>query len=55
MKGRNSTARPHVVPITPEIEALLNDLPRFAGREYLFSTNGGKLPGVDWRQDQKAP
>ena len=34
----------HAVPLVPEILALLESLPRFAGGDYLFSTTGGKVP-----------
>ena len=32
------------MPLVPEILALLESLPRFAGGDYLFSTTGGKVP-----------
>jgi hypothetical protein len=44
MKGRNignKRARDHVVPLTKDILALLNDLPRFNTGEYAFSTTFG--------------
>jgi integrase len=48
MKGRNHTARPHVVPLTDEIQAILDDLPQFKRSSknsklpnYLFSTTFG--------------
>ena len=40
MKGGSA----HAVPLTPEISALLESVPRFAGGDYLFSTTGGKKP-----------
>jgi integrase len=44
MKAKNSRARPHAVPLTDEMLALLQALPRFAGDGYLFSTDVGKKP-----------
>jgi integrase len=44
MKGREGRAADHVVPITPEIAAILESLPRFKSGDYLFSTNFGKSP-----------
>jgi len=44
MKGKPGKARAHLVPITPAIEALLNELPRHAGGPFLFSTTGGRTP-----------
>jgi integrase len=41
MKGKNGTARPHTVPLTADILALLSELPRLNGGEHLFSTTGG--------------
>jgi integrase len=41
MKGRNSKARAHAVPLIPEILAVLERLPRQSG-DYVFSTSGGK-------------
>jgi integrase len=41
MKGKNGRARPHTVPLTADITAILESLPRFNGGEHLFSfTNG---------------
>jgi len=34
----------HTVPLTPDISALLEKLPRFTAGDYLFSTTGGKKP-----------
>src|SRR5262245_53669448 len=42
MKARESKARPHVVPLTAEILAVINSLPRFEHGEFLFSANFGK-------------
>ena len=44
MKGKNSKARPHSVPITADILTILESLPRFNGGEYLFSTTNGESP-----------
>lgn len=43
MKGKNGKARPHAVPLTDDMLALLRELPRFDGG-YLFSTDTGKKP-----------
>jgi integrase len=43
MKGKNRTARAHVVPLTDKMVGILNALPRFAG-DYVFTTTGGKKP-----------
>ena len=40
MKGNAA----HAVPLTPEISALLESIPRFAGGDFLFSTTGGQKP-----------
>ena len=34
----------HAVPLTPEISALLESLPRFSGADFLFSTTAGQRP-----------
>ena len=34
----------HAVPLTPEIFALLESIPRFTGGDFLFSTTGGEKP-----------
>jgi integrase len=44
MKGRNHQARAHVVPITAEIKALLDQLPRFKSGQFLFSKTFGVSP-----------
>ena len=44
MKGKNGKARPHTVPLTTDIVAILGSLPRFPHGEYLFTTNGGESP-----------
>ena len=40
MKGGSA----HAVPLTPEISALLESLPKFSGGDFLFSTTGGQRP-----------
>lgn len=45
MKGKDSgrkQARPHAVPLTPDILALLESLPRFNRGRFLFSTTSGQ-------------
>ena len=45
MKGKNGKARPHVVPLTDDVLALLEKLPRFkTGGDFLFSTSFGASP-----------
>ena len=44
MKGKNSKARPHSVPLTADILAILAGLPRFKSGEYLFSVRRGEHP-----------
>ena len=47
MKGRNvgsGRARDHVVPLTDDIMALFDGLPRFKKGDYVFSTTFGKSP-----------
>lgn len=44
MKGENGEARPHAVPLTGDIMAVLDTLPRFKTGDYLFSTNFGMTP-----------
>jgi integrase len=44
MKGKEAKAQPHAVPLTKDILALLDSLPRFKGGRYLFSTTAGKTP-----------
>jgi len=50
MKGRNSKARPHAVPLTDEITALLAKVHRFKTGDYLFSTTFGVSPV--WMSDK---
>jgi len=44
MKGKNSRARAHVVPLTPDIRMIFDGLPRFKAGKYLFSTTFGASP-----------
>jgi hypothetical protein len=44
MKGENDEARPHLVPLTPDILTVLESLPLFKSGDYLFSTTFGKKP-----------
>jgi integrase len=48
MKGRNAKAVPHLVPITAEISALLDSLPRPNDGQFLFSTCAGAKPIATW-------
>ena len=49
MKGKNGKARPHSVPLTADILAILAVLPRFDRGPYLFSAKHGARPiwGID--------
>ena len=40
----------HAVPLTPEISALLESLPRFSGGDFVFSTTGGRRAGQRLQQ-----
>jgi integrase len=44
MKGKNSKARSHAVPLTDDILALVEKLPRFNRGKFLFSTTFGEKP-----------
>jgi integrase len=44
MKGKNSRARPHAIPLIPEVLAILETLPMFSGGDFVFSTTAGKKP-----------
>lgn len=44
MKGKNGKAKPHVVPLTQPILAVLATVPEFSRGQYLFSLTGGKAP-----------
>jgi integrase len=48
MKGTDEKARAHAVPLTDEMRAILDELPRFKRGDYLFSfTIGAKPAAVD--------
>jgi hypothetical protein len=44
MKGTNGRARAHIVPVTDEVMAVLDGLPRFNSGQHLFSTTYGASP-----------
>lgn len=44
MKAKNSKARPHSVPLIPEMLKILESLPHFQRGEFVFSTNHGATP-----------
>ena len=44
MKGKNGRVADHVVPITDDIAAILEALPRFKSGNFLFSTTFGRTP-----------
>jgi integrase len=44
MKAKNEEAREHAVPLTKDLLKILDDLPRFNGGDYLFSTTSGAKP-----------
>jgi integrase len=44
MKGRSGKARAHAVPLTDDLLAILNSLPRFNSGQFLFSTSFGTKP-----------
>jgi hypothetical protein len=44
MKGKNTNARAHAVPITDNLLAIIQGLPRFKKGDYLFSANFGASP-----------
>jgi integrase len=50
MKAKNSKARPHAVPLTDDILAILTKLPRFKRGHFLFSTTFGEKP--IWMNDK---
>jgi len=48
MKGRNEEARPHMVPLTPDILTVLETLPQFKRGNFIFSTTfGSKAACID--------
>lgn len=46
MKGRNNSAREHAIPLTAEMLAVLEELPHFAGGDFLFSHTSGEKPAI---------
>jgi integrase len=44
MKGKNQKARDHAVPLTPDMLAIIEALPRFNQGQFMFSTTGGRKP-----------
>lgn len=47
MKGKNGKAREHAVPLSPQMLAILEELPVFVGGgDYLFSYNAGRKPAA---------
>jgi integrase len=42
MKGKNGKARPHSVPLTADMLAILESLPRYNAGPFLFSMSGGE-------------
>jgi integrase len=44
MKGKESKAQPHAVPLTDDLLAILQSLPRLKRGDYLFSTTFGATP-----------
>jgi integrase len=42
--SRCKSGTPHVVPIINDVRALLDELPRFKGGDYVFSTTLGRRP-----------
>ena len=44
MKGTVARARPHAIPLTDDMLAILDALPKFNSGDYLFSTTFGKKP-----------
>jgi integrase len=44
MKGKNTSARAHLIPLTPDVLAILEKLPLFKSGDFLFSTEFGRKP-----------
>lgn len=44
MKGRNETAREHLVPLTDEVAAIFDSLPRYNAGSHIFTSTNGELP-----------
>jgi integrase len=42
MKGKNSKARPHAVPLVPDLLKVLENLPQIGVGDFVFSTSGGE-------------
>ena len=42
--GRSKSAREHIVPLSDAAAAILTELPRFAGGDFVFSTTAGRRP-----------
>ena len=42
--SRMKNGAAHAIPLTPDIVALLESLPRFTGGDFVFSTTGGRRP-----------
>ena len=50
MKGTDEKSRPHAVPLTADMLAILEELPRFNGGDFLFTVTGGTAPV--WMNDK---
>jgi integrase len=50
MKGTDDAPRPHIVPLTAGMLAILEGLPRFKGGDFVFSVTGGTTPV--WMNDK---
>jgi integrase len=46
MKRRKNKARPNLVPLTPDMVAVINNLPRFDGGDFIFSNSLGVKPST---------
>jgi integrase len=44
MKGKDATAREHLVPVTAAMQEVITSLPRYRGGKYLFSFDAGARP-----------
>jgi integrase len=44
MKGKDTTAREHLVPVTSAVQEIITSLPRYRGGRYLFSFDAGARP-----------
>jgi hypothetical protein len=54
MKGRNGTARAHVVPITKDLRKLFDGIPHGDCGDFIFSVNGGRTPVATGGSELKA-